>query len=178
MKSAYALMIAAVCVAGCSKKSSTGSGEPGSAPGSAAAAKEMLSALTKPGADHAALTTALRPKPDDYAAVFVGDAAQKVKGAMDPLWDGGKLTLKPGADQTDINIVGAPQPQLVTGTENAQGCPGGYKDVADKIQPSVTVYCVKFTKPGEKGGLHADGLVWVKDHWALFPKPFRVLKGT
>lgn len=175
MKSVYALMIAAACLGACKK----GGGDSGADPkGNAAAAKEMLSALIKPGADQAALTMAMRPKPEDYAAVFVGDAAQKMKAFIDPLWDGGKLALKPSADQTEIDILGAPQPQLVKGEGNAQACPGGYKDVADKIQPKVVVYCFKFVKPGEKGGLHVDGLVYVNGHWALFPKPFRALKGS
>jgi hypothetical protein len=170
MKSVYALMIAAACLGGCKKAPAGGT------TGNAAAAKEMLTAMTKPGADHAALSLALRPKAEDYPAVFVGDAAAKMKAAMDPLWDGGKLTLKPSAEQTEIDIIGAPQANLATGTENAQGCPGGYKDVADKIQPKTTVYCFKFVKPGEKAGLAVDGLVWVNGHWALFPKPFRALK--
>lgn len=177
MKSVYALMIAAACFvgagSGCSKK---GGGDAGSAAGNASGAKELLAAFAKPGADHAALTNALRPKADDYAAVFAGDAAQKVKAGVEPLWDGGKLTLKPSADQTDVTVVGAPQPELAKGDGNAVHCPGGYKDIAAKIQPSVVVHCARFVKPGEKGGLHVDGLVYVNGHWAIFPKPWRFLK--
>lgn len=173
MKSVWALMIAAACLGGCGKKG----GDAGGSHGNAAAAKEVLSAMVKPGADHAALTMALRPKAEDYAAVFVGDAATKMKAAMDPLWDGGKLTLKPSPEQSEINVVGAAQAQLATGTETAQNCPGGYKDIADKIQQKTVVYCARFVKPGEKTGLTIDGLVYVNNHWALFPKPFRALKG-
>lgn len=164
MKSVYALMIAAACLGGCKKG------------GNVAAAKEAMSAFTKPGADATALSNALRPKPEDYAAVFTGDAAEKMKGGLEPLWDGGKLSFKPTADQTEITVVGAPQAELAKGDGNAVHCPGGYKDVAAQIQPSVVVHCVRFTKPGEKGGLHVDGLVWVNGHWALFPKPWRFLK--
>lgn len=170
MKSVYALMIAATCVAGCKK------GDAGGSQATAAQATEVLAALTKPGADHAALTNALRPKPDDYAAVFVGDAAQKMKAAMDPLWDGGKLTLKPQPEQTEVKAFGVAQAQMLSGEGHAQHCPGGYKDVAAKIQPKVVVYCARFVKPGEKLGLSVDGLVWVNGHWAIFPKPFKVLK--
>ena len=33
----------------------------------------------------------------------------------------------------------------------------------------------KFVRPGEPSGMAYDGLVWVDDHWAWFPKPYRVL---
>jgi len=167
MKSVCALMMAAACIGGCKK---------GGSAGNTAAAKDVMVAFTKPGADHAALSAALRPKAEDYAAVFVGDAATKMKAGLEPLWDGGKLTLKPSAEQTEIAIAGAPQPELAKGDGNAVNCPGGYKGIAASIQPSVVVHCVRFVKPGQKGGLHVDGLVYVNDHWALFPKPWRFLK--
>jgi hypothetical protein len=169
MKSVYALMIAAACLGGC-KRGAANAGDP-------KAARELLVAMTKPGADHVALTNALRPKADDYSAVFVGDAAQKMKTFIDPLWDKNALVLKPAPDQTDVQFFRATPAQLAKGEGDAQACPPAYKDIADKIKPDVVVYCFRFAKPGEKGGLHADGLVWVKDHWALFPKPFRALKG-
>lgn len=171
MKSVCALMIAAACLGGCKK-----GGGASATQGDAAQATDLLKAFTKPGADHAALTSALRPKADDYAAVFVGDAAQKMKSAMDPLWEGGKLTLKPSPEQTEVVSVAAPQSELVKGEGNAAHCPGGYKGIADKIQPKTVVFCARFVKPGEKLGLAIDGLVWVNGHWALFPKPFRALK--
>jgi hypothetical protein len=173
MKGVYALVIAAACVVGVGCKKRGGDAE---AEGSASPAKEVMAAFTKPGADHAALTNALRPKPEDYAAVFTPEAAAKVKAGLEPLWDGGKLTLKPAANQTEITAAGVPQPELLRGDGNAVNCPGGYKDIASKIQPTVTVHCVRFLKQGEKGGLHVDGLVNVNGHWALFPKPWRFLK--
>lgn len=173
MKSVYALLIATAVLGGCKK-----GGEASPNTGKGAQAKEMLAAWTKAGADHAALTTGLRPKPDDYAAVFVGDAAQKMKAGLDPLWDGGKLTLKPKPSQTEIDVVGAGQGELVKGEGAATGCPPAYKTVADKIKPNTVVYCFRWKEPGEKGGLHVDGLVWVNDHWALFPKPWRFLGGS
>jgi hypothetical protein len=170
MKSVCALVIAAACVVGCKK------GGDGGSQTTAAQAIEVLSALAKPGADQAALTNALRPKPEDYAAVFVGDSADKMKTAMDQLWDSGKLAIKPKPEQTEVKAFGVAQKQLATGEGHATHCPGGYKKIADKIKPSVVVYCARFVKPGEKLGLSVDGLVYVNNHWAIFPKPFRVLK--
>ena len=44
--------------------------------------------------------------------------------------------------------------------------PGGYKRVADKFKPGLTVYRWKYVKPGEKLGMSFDGLVYVNNHWA------------
>ena len=171
MKSVCAVVIAAACLGGCKK-----GGDAGGSQATAAMATEVLGALAKPGADHAALTSALRPKPEDYAAVFVGDSADKMKAAMEPVWASGKLTIKPRPEQTELKVFGVAQKQLAAGDGHATHCPGGYKGVAAQLQPKVVVYCGRFVKPGEKLGLSVDGLVYVNNHWALFPKPFRVLK--
>ena len=172
MKTVLALLLAAVSLvgvtglAGCKK---------GGGDASLAQAKEALVPFTKPGADHAALFGDLRPKAEDYEAVFVGDAAAKAKAAMDPLFDSGKV-LDPAADQTDIEVDGATPDQLAKQEGPATSCPAGYKDIADKINPKITVYCFRFVKPGDRGGLAGDALVFVNGHWAYFPKPFRWLR--
>ena len=170
MKSIHALMIATALLGGCKKADGGGSSE-----GKAVQVKEMLTGFTKSGADAAALSNALRPKAADYDAVFVGDAATRMKAGIEPLWDSGKLVIKPAPEQTEIVVVGAGQGDLVKGEGNAQACPGGYKGVAEKIQPNTVVYCAKFVKPGEKHGLSIDGLVYVNGHWALFPKPWKLI---
>ena len=138
------------------------------------AATDVLAAFTKAGADHAALTAALRPKPEDYAEVFVGDAAEKAKAAMEPLWEGGK-GLDPTSEQTQVDVAGATPEQLSKHEGNALGCPNGYQSIADKFNPKIVVFCFRFVKPGDRGGLAGDALVYVNGHWAYFPKPFRYL---
>jgi len=140
------------------------------------AAREVLAAFTQAGADHAALTVALRPKQEDYAAVFTAEAAEQAKAVMDPMWDGAKAVIDPSAEQTEVAIVGVTPDQLTKGEGDAASCPASYQGIADKLNPKIVVYCAQFVKPGEKHGLSVDALVLVDDHWALFPKPFRVLK--
>jgi hypothetical protein len=165
MKRVFALVLVAASLAGCKKGDAS----------SVADAKVMLSDFTKPGADQAALFAAWRPKAEDYEAVFVGDAAAKAKAAMDPLFEGSKgLGLAP--EQTEIDVVAVTPAQLAKGEGPAASCPPGYKDIADKINPKVTVYCFHIAKPGTKGGLAGDALVHLDDHWAYFPKPFRWLR--
>jgi hypothetical protein len=170
VKTIHALMIATALLGGCKK-----AGEANPNEGKGAQAKEMLAGFVKAGADAAALSNTLRPKPADYDAVFVGDAAAKMKAGLEPLWDSGKLVIKPTADQSDITVIGAAQSDLAKGEGTAQACPGGYKDIAGKIQPKTVIYCAKFVKPGEKHGMNVDGLVWVNGHWAIFPKPWKII---
>lgn len=163
MKRSLALVLSlTAALAGC-KKDAT-----------AKEAKEMLSAFVAPGADHAKLYAELRPKPEDYEAVFVGDAAQKAKAVMEPLWESGK-GLDPTSEQTQVDVAGATPEQLAKHEGTALGCPAGYKDIASKLQSTIIVYCFRFVKPGERGGLAGDALVHVNGHWAYFPKPFRYL---
>lgn len=179
MKRVYAAMIAAVCLGACDGRGPT--------PGSASQATEVLAAFTRPGADHEALTHALRPTPDDYTAVFVGDAARRVKVAEDRLWNagGGKLVLLPAPEQTEIRIASISQPELLEAERagNRQRCLGGHASIADKLQPGAVITCARFVKPGERLGFPgerlgftADVLVWVNGHWAFFPTPFPVLE--
>ena len=161
-----ALLLVSAGVGGCKRKSD---------PANDDGAKDVLSAFVKPGADHAALTAALRPKPEDYEAVFVGDAAQKVKGALEPVWESGKPVLKPQPDQTEVVVGGVTPEQLAKADADTGLCPKGYKDIADKLNAKVVVYCGRFVKPGDKLGMVVDGLVHVNGHWAIFPKAFRAL---
>jgi hypothetical protein len=172
MKRVYALLLGVVGLGlvGChrNKTGDDGSDE------RLADAKAVLSALSKAGADQVALSAALRPKPEDYDAVFIPDAAAKLKGAIEPIWDSGKLVLrpKPGAELT---IAGATSDQLKTGTGQAAECSRRFREIADMIKPGNRIYCFHYRKAGEKGGVNADGLVWVKDHWAIFPRSYLYL---
>ena len=166
MKRVFALMLAAVSIAGCRKGHQA----------SVAGAKEVLSPFAKSGADTTALTAGLRPKPEDYEAVFVGDAVQQAKTALEPMWDDTKGGIKPTAEQTQVEVEGMTPDQLGKLDGNTGACPGDYKGIADKLNPKIVVYCARFVKPGEKRGLSVDALVYVNDHWALFPKPFRALR--
>jgi hypothetical protein len=138
-------------------------------------ARGVVEAFVKPGADRAALFAALHPKDSDYAAVFVGDAADKAKAALEPLWDSSK-GIDPAPDQTEVEVFVATPDELAKGEGASADCPAGYKNVADKLNPKISVYCFRFSKPGDQGGLAGDALVKVDDHWAYFPKVFRYLK--
>jgi hypothetical protein len=54
--------------------------------------------------------------------------------------------------------------------------PQGYRAIAKWLQPGRVWVAWKYLKPGAQSGDAYNGLVWVDDHWAWFPKPFRVLR--
>jgi hypothetical protein len=53
--------------------------------------------------------------------------------------------------------------------------PGGYRSVAGLLTPTRVWVAWRYRSPGSSTGLSYDGLVWCDDHWAFFPKPYRVL---
>jgi hypothetical protein len=143
-------------------------------PGTADGAKALLNEYVKPGADVSALSKSLRPDPDDYAAIFAGDAAKKVQSVMDPAWANGGVLIKPAhPGQTEMFILSATTDELKAGSPN---CPGGYKDAAQQMKSGLTIYCFKFVEPGSKTGTAFDGLIFVNGHWTIFPKPWHALK--
>jgi hypothetical protein len=171
MRRVYAISLAAISlvgVAGC-RKGGGGSG------GKAADAQKMLAEFVKPGADAAALTNALRPKPEDYDAAFVADTAPKIKAAAEALWDGGKITISPPADRTEVNVAGTTIDEIKKGEGNSSMCPHEYKDFVDKLKPGNVIYCFRFVKPGEKLSTKGDTIMYLDGRWVFFPKPWRLL---
>jgi hypothetical protein len=139
-------------------------------------AKKLLGEFLAEGADHAALSKKLEPKDEDYAAVFVGDAAEKAKSTYAPLWKDGTIKIAPKAGQTELLLWAATTEQLKAGEGDADKFPGGYKKVVDQLKPGVVFYRFKFVEPGKTLGMAFDGLVYVNDHWTVFPKPWRALR--
>ncbi|MCB9545413.1 MAG: hypothetical protein H6706_05895 [Myxococcales bacterium] len=181
----FAFVALALTLAACSKDGPAGAGAPGTAvgapgtvggpPGTEAGARELLTKLLDPSADHAALSKALRPTTADYEAVYGKEAGAKLEATYGPAWDAGKLVIKPNEGQTELKLWSATAEDLKAGTGNAREFPGGYKQVAGRLQSGVTLYRFKFVKPDSGLGMAFDGLVHVNGHWVIIPKPWRTL---
>lgn len=141
-------------------------------PGTREGAQALVDGLVRPDADHAATLRALRPEPRDYEAVFVGEAAARVRAASEGLFAEADA-LRPREGQTATLLRSVTTEELRDG--KSHGCPLRYDDVALHLAPGLTIYCFKLVKPGETVGTAFDGLVFVNGHWALFPKPWRAL---
>ncbi|NJN81174.1 MAG: immunity 49 family protein [Caldilineaceae bacterium] len=135
--------------------------------------RPLLAALPTMPADE--LAQAVQPRTADYNLVFQGIDATWLQAEYDRLWAGG-IDLRVDADQTVLEIHAAPAGMLAYENELSFPFPGGYRACADLLNPRRIWVAWKYRRPDANAGMAFDGLVWVDDHWAWFPKPFRLLK--
>lgn len=174
-RSVLVCAVLVLAAAACSKKEGGGGGDTSKYPGTEEGAKKMLTDIRT--GDAAAMTKALKPTSADYKAVFVDAAAAKAESGYEKLWSDPKAVIGADKENTELLLSKATTEELQQGTGDASSFPGGYKRVADKFKPGLTVYRWKYVKPGEKLGMAFDGLVYVNGHWAWFPKPWRAVGG-
>lgn len=123
-----------------------------------------------------AVARELEPRPADYSLVFVEAAVGAAWEAYGPLWAEIEAAWRPPApEQRDILCFVAPAGMLASENELSRPFPGGYRAIAHLLVPSRVWVAWKYVLPGSTSGLAYNGLVWVDDHWAWFPKPYRVL---
>jgi hypothetical protein len=139
-------------------------------------AKQLLSEFLKADSDKLALTAALKPRPEDYNAVFANEEmSKKAQSYYEEMWKMmGSQPISPKAGQSSLLLVSATTDELKAGTGKSSEFPGGYKDAAANLKPGLTVYKWKFVKPGETLGMAFDGLYNVNGRWAIMPKPWRI----
>ena len=139
-------------------------------------ARLLLEPFLRPGAAYEQLAAQLRPQPGDYAKVFEAAYAGVAQEAYERIWDEMKPVPRPNAGQRELLLAGASSEQIRD--EGAPGAfPGGFDRVRHTLRPGHVWLCWKFVKQGERLGMAFDGLVRVEDHWAWFPKTWRVLGG-
>lgn len=123
-----------------------------------------------------ALTVELTPRPEDWARVFVGESGARAREGYRALWSA-PVAPGPKEGQTSLLVTAAQAAELQLDTERSRAFPGGYRRIAHHLAPDLVWVAWKYTRPGEHVGMAWDGLVRVDDHWAWFPKPYRVLAG-
>jgi hypothetical protein len=123
------------------------------------------------------LARLLIPRPEDYPLVFIGDAAPAARQVYERLWsDPANLWRGPSPEQREILCYVAPAGMLAYQNELSRPFPGGYQAVAGFLEPSRVWVAWKYVAQGQTSGLAYNGLVWVNEHWAWFPKPYRYLR--
>ena len=138
------------------------------------AAKTLLAAFVKPGADYAALSKPLQPTTADYATVFEEQTAAKVQAMYDPLWSKGVLVIKPNAGQTEVLLESISTAEIRNWTDAAKkSLPGGWEKMKGEIKEGFTLYRFKFVESGKTAGMTYDGLIHVNGQWRIFPKAWR-----
>lgn len=139
-------------------------------------AKALVSQFIAPNADQSVLARSLRPDLEDYDVVFTPDAAGKLRHELEEVWDEGDEKVKIPEGRTQVKLWKATVDELLAGKGEAQACVDAYKGVAKMLKPGIVVYCFKFQKPGEMMGSAYDGLIYVRGHWAIFPRPEKILQ--
>jgi len=120
------------------------------------------------------LVAALRPQPADYARAFEPDIVEQARAIYEALWaDPPRVQSMPAGSQLKLAI--APAGMLLEENELSRQFPGGYRAIAPLLNPHRVWVAWKLIPPGKDAGMAYDGLVWLEDHWAWFPKPYRAL---
>jgi hypothetical protein len=140
----------------------------------AARARTLLAAFLAPGAPHLQLTLALRPRDADYAVAFQPAYAAVAQQAYARFWDPGPPAIAPRSGQTELLLSAAPAERIL-----AEGppppFPGGFARATHLLRPGPVWFCWKFVRPGQTLGMSFDGLCWCDDHFAWFPRTWKVL---
>ena len=122
------------------------------------------------------IVAALRPRPEDYGKAFQGTAAVQARTAYEALWRQPPRVPRASAG-VQLRCHLAPAGMLAEDNALSRHFPGGYRRIAALLQPQRVWAAWKLIEPGHDAGTSYDGLVWLDDHWAWFPKPYRVLGG-
>ena len=133
----------------------------------------LLWAIARDGTGQ--MAAELRPHDDDYERVFTSDSVAMARAGYARLFAQPHLPKPADAGQTRLLSHLAPAGMLADDNELSRPFPGGYRAIANRLNPHRVWVRWKFCRPGETAGMAYDGLVWVDDHWAWFPKPYRVL---
>jgi hypothetical protein len=124
--------------------------------------------------DHRAMTDALRPRPGDAAKVFLPALSTAIEAALDRVWAKG-ITIRPAGGQTEVSAMAGLPEDFAEQAVHTRGFAQAYTPLADYLQPGRIWISWTFHASGEEKGSRFDSLVWIEDHWAFFPKPWRLL---
>jgi hypothetical protein len=118
----------------------------------------------------------LRPRDGDYALAFTGEAVAAAHAHYAEEWP--RQLAAPAGPSVDphwrIEAHLAPAGLLAADNALSRPFPGGYRQIAPWLDPRRIWVCWRYLPPGAGAGIAMNGLVWLDDHWAWFPKPFRV----
>jgi hypothetical protein len=112
----------------------------------------------------------LRPRDDDYAKTFAASVVDRARRHYEELW-AGPLDFRhpePGA-HVEIHVAAL--------GDDHELFPGRHREVAAILLPGRVWASWRYVAPGRTAGLFYHGLAWCDDHWAWFPKPYRLLSG-
>jgi hypothetical protein len=138
-------------------------------------ARKIIRRFLAPNADYAALTSALKPTPDDIQTVFAEPLAGSLTVMYRRLFKPG-VKIRPKPEHTDFLSWQSTTRKLKNGSPDLRNFAGGMKKVSRFFIKNVPIVRFKFVKAGNTTGLVFDSLYYVNGRWVLMPKPWRALK--
>lgn len=122
-------------------------------------------------------TNSLRPSLEDFSVVFQNEIfAKKEYSYHKRLLRSVYVIIKPLLEeQTETVIWKTNAQELKNYTGQAIYFPGGYKEIADELNPNLTYYRLKFVEPGRQTGSGFDMFVYVNRKWLFFPRPWSMV---
>jgi Immunity protein 49 len=147
----------------------------------AIATAEGLKELLRPvlmalrGPDRLRALASLRPRDSDHAKVFVEAVVEGAREKYEALWRAPPPFPAPDPLRTDLHIDLAPAGMLDHDNFLSRRFPLGFRAIAHLLIPERIWAAWEFVEPGRDSGLAFDGLVWCDDHWAWYPRPYRLL---
>ena len=139
-----------------------------------ARARQLLEPFLQPHANLAQLATQLRLQEGDAAKVFEPAYAAVAQQAYEQIWEHANPIPKPNRGQNEL-LLAAARSDTIRDAGAPSSFPGGFRRIGHTMLPGRVWICWKFVAPGKRLGMAFDGLVWLDDHWAWFPKCWRVL---
>ena len=118
----------------------------------------------------------LVPREEDYDLAFTGSAAAAAREYYLEWWprqlEEGMATSVDPDWRLDTHLA----PAGLLGSDNAlsRPFPSGYRKIAPWLNPHRVWVCWHYLPPDAAAGIAMNGLVWLDDHWAWFPKPYRL----
>lgn len=150
---------------------------PDFAPGVAGAQSILKYVLEVDHETREALTEALAPTRADCDSLILDRRlARKVYHYQRYLERNTDIVVGPLLrQQTEWRLWQTDADELEAYQGDARQFPGGYRELAQWLNPELSVYRFKFIEPGRKLGTSFDLLVYVNDHWCLIHRPWVVL---
>lgn len=135
----------------------------------------LLARFADPSTDRAALVAELMPRSGDFAKAFRADIAPQVEQAFAALMQSGLPEIDPQPGQTQVSVHACPAGFLGQKNPLSAPFPSEYASLAPYLIRKRVWLVWHYTQPGATDGITYNGLVFLDDHWAWFPKPYQVI---
>ena len=134
---------------------------------------DTINAGATPQERRATTVALLAPRPGDCDAAFLAPLAA---AARSHYADGWEDSLVPSSPQPGavISLHGATPRELGEGGELGSRFPGDFRQLSRLLRPGRVWITWCYLRPGRRVGKSYNGMVWLDDHFAWFPRLWHI----